>query len=241
MKNIILPIILALLFLSGCNDKTKLRVVSNVEKADVFVDGDKKGNIRIGYAPLLVSSGEHEIMVKKVTSDGEWIYEATATVDAMSDVATVVEVDAEKKATEKRKKRLVDQETQAKKEKELLKQKMWNSTETYTDNKKGIVWKTSPAKWRDQINELSHKYAKKYCEDLEFANSKDWRLPTKYEAYALGKSNNKYKFKDTQGYYWTSSLTDNGKAAYYMIAANYKSTDSLSQNKRVYCVSDIKE
>ena len=105
MKNISLLIMFAL-FISACSDNQKLRVVSDIEQGVISINNEVKGEIRVGYATIMIPSGDHFVEVKKKSKDGEWIYLAKKNITVNKDKTTVIELDTQKIESQYRKDRL---------------------------------------------------------------------------------------------------------------------------------------
>jgi len=85
-----------------------------------------------------------------------------------------------------------------------------------------------------------------YCEKLELANTKDWRLPTKEELKTLfdftrKPVNIKYPFANTQeSRYWSSTTANHGKAYYADFDLGRYSRAKVEKQYFVLCVRDKK-
>lgn len=189
----------ALLLLVGCGDDSKVRVIADLEKATVFVDNKALSQVRIGYATLMLASGEHTIKVEKLSSDGEWLYHASKTVTISSDKTNYVELETIKKdETQKRKDRIAQEEKAAKELAEKIareaaekKKRMWESSEVVEDEKFDIIWQNiMPEEKMRQVDAVT------YCENLKFAKMEQWRLPTIGEALSIS-NQEKLKYKGT--------------------------------------------
>jgi len=91
-----------------------------------------------------------------------------------------------------------------------------NGDNTVTDSKTGLQWVKDHAAVPGFAEELTWKDAIKACKELDFAEHKDWRLPTVEELrsiidYARGAKKNEPAidtkfFPDTKcSWYWTST------------------------------------
>ncbi len=76
---------------SGCSSENRVRIVSELENADIIVNDKKVGQIRIGYSTILLPSGEHKIAVEKVTNDGEWLFKAEQTIYVSSNKLDIID------------------------------------------------------------------------------------------------------------------------------------------------------
>jgi hypothetical protein len=188
-----LSIVFISLLFSACSSESKVRVVADLEKADVLVDGKKLAQIRIGYSTFSLPTGEHKIRVEKYSKDKEWEYISNKTVEIKPDIVNYVEFGTiEKKPTKKRLDRIAKEEA----DKKAYLASLWNSKDIVEDSELGVIWQdiTPNEKYTNTKN------MKKYCENLEFAQMKDWRLPNYFEmATALKKDSILKKLYD-KGY-----------------------------------------
>lgn len=102
--------ILVFFFLAGCGDERVLRVVSDIERGVVSVDQKNIGEIRVGYATAMVSSGVHQVEVKLDSKDGEWVFVGSGEVNMEADKATVIELETKKVPSKLREERLAKEE-----------------------------------------------------------------------------------------------------------------------------------
>jgi hypothetical protein len=180
MKMVLL--VLFLLISTGCSEKEEFRVriiadiefnVISIENAIVSVDGKKLSNIRIGYARLLLEKGKHKITVKKLSANGEWLYINKQDIDVQKNIN--LKFSLKKEATEKRRNRIAQDAI----DEENARLALWNSKEVFSQAKQNLMW----------VDNLIEKYsvskASAYCESLEFAQYKDWRLPNLIELSLL--------------------------------------------------------
>jgi hypothetical protein len=191
-----LLVLLMLLFGCGSGENCKIRVVSDIERGAVYVDNIQVGEIRVGYATAMVSSGDHLVEVKRESSDGEWFYSATENVTTINNETSILEVKSKKSETQKRKDRLanekklrIEEENRIQRELEEKRISLWNSEEVFKDDASGLVWQDTSGRPK-----LTFKKAEDYCEDLEFSGRKDWRLPSLNEALRLSAQSKSLKF-----------------------------------------------
>ncbi len=112
------------------------------------------------------------------------------------------------------------------------------STDTVIDDQRALMWQDS-----EEVPMLIWKESLKYCEDLEFANHEDWRLPNKEELDSLVDIKRKLpainkEFENTISYrYWSSTERSEKKAAWY-VNFSYGQKDGYYKTKksRVLCV-----
>lgn len=231
MKKNYLLIFTLLLFFVGCGDDAKVRVVADLEKADVIVNGKKKAQIRIGYASLKLPSGKHEIVVQKNTPDGEWIFSSKQSVDIVEDKINYVEFGTiEPQESQKRKDRIALEIKQREEAQALEIKQLWESTDTVVDEKFGVIWQNIIPKYR-----LKKPEAEQYCNNLGFAGQKGWRLPTIAESLSIN-NQDKLKYKK---YRLTSESVRRGNTLYYQgidknkIEVHFQNSDAL-----FLCVKD---
>jgi len=214
-----------------------LRVISDIEKGTVLVDGVESGSIRIGYATVMLPSGNYDVTVKKLSSDAEWLFKAKKVVEVGSDGITVAELTTIKTATKKRKDRLAKAEKELKEAKRRIaelreKQRLaqWNSKSFFADPKTKLIWMNI------SLVEQEISVARAYCKNMEFAGSKEWRLPSMIElsSLSLTKLNVDKKF--------LSSDIDKSKSSLRPRLLNTKNTlDSITYSSRKHvfrCVRD---
>lgn len=209
---------------TGCGSENKVRIISDIENADVTIDGKIKSSIRIGYAKFLLKDGEHTVLIEKPSLDGEFIYTGKKTFNVESGKISNIEVETQKVLTQKGKER-AEKELKIQKEleeklalekenyeklREENRVKLWNSTEVFQNN--AFIWEDSSS----SIEKIVWEKAKERCENLEFAASKEWRLPTKKELLELYKYKDLLKYKST-GDYWTSEAS----SEYYRVTVGF--------------------
>jgi hypothetical protein len=232
MRKISLLIIIVL-FSYGCSDNKKLRVVSDLERGIVSIDSEVKGEIRIGYATFMVSSGDHSVEVKKLSKDGEWIYLANKNVSMAKENTTIVTLETKKIATQQREERLA----QIAKKKEEKRLQLWNSTAFIVDKRNKLVWEQPfPSK------KLKWEPAKQYCAKLEFGGSDNWRLPSKNELDTLVELSKEDKIvhPSIDPRYWSSTDPRPSWPRPYYVNIKTGSSQSWYSNRELYvsCVRD---
>jgi hypothetical protein len=243
-RYIALFITIIILF-SGCGSENKVRIISDIENGEVTIDGKLKSSIRIGYSRFLLSEGEHTVLIEKPSLDGEWIFTGKKTFQIEADKVSNIEVETEKILTQKGKERVarelkIQRELEEKlalekeeqeKQMEIARINLWNSTEVFQNN--GFIWEDS-----SKVKEyMLWEEANNRCNNLEFAGSKEWRLPTKKELLEL------YKNKDSlnnlsANNYWTSQSS----SQYYRVTVNFYNASviglGMRTDNRSRCVRD---
>ncbi|NVJ52821.1 MAG: DUF1566 domain-containing protein [Campylobacteraceae bacterium] len=222
LKSFLSIVFITLLF-SACSSESKVRVVADLEKADVLVDGKKLGQIRIGYSTFSLPTGEHKISVEKYSKNKEWKYISSKSVEIKADNINYVEFEKiEKKPTQKRLDRLAKEEA----DKKAYLASLWNSKEIVEDEDAGVFWQNiEPNKISYKIHNQKKEMIN-YCQNLEFAQMKEWRLPTHTEMDSILKSKKLSKI----GKYHRDNKWHGGEHSYFAYK-NYAS-------KYFLCVHD---
>ena len=63
-KTIVFSFFLSVVFIA-CNSEKKVRIVSDVEQGEIFINDKRVAQIRISYATLFLEEGNHHIFIKK--------------------------------------------------------------------------------------------------------------------------------------------------------------------------------
>ncbi len=205
--NKILLLLSMVIVLAGCDDNSKVRIISDLEKETVFIDGDKNGSIRVGYKTVMLPVGEHTVLVEKLSKNGEWLYRAQENFKVAPEVITYVNLVTKKIATEKRIARLAKEE-QLRKDRaakrayknKIAAEKLWKSKEIFVDKVTLSVWEDS----KHTVQKIKWYDAEKYCKNLKFSGSSNWRLPIREELKALYARQKELKFV-VKGTYWSTS------------------------------------
>lgn len=121
---------------------------------------------------------------------------------------------------------------------EKKRQAIWMSKEIYVDDAKRLVWQDDTD---TQTLGKDWKNANEYCSNLEFAESKDWRLPTKNELLDLYAKKANLKNMNPK-YYWSSTVaSDNNSSAWDVnFKYGYTFANEKSKELNIRCVHDIK-
>ena len=145
-----------------------------------------------------------------------------------------------------RKKAIEDDIAKALAEKEAIKEAeriaLWNATGTFTDVENGLIWEDSPITGKNNWHfdgklsfEKGNVQELDYCDKLEFAKIKNWKMPTVEQLKLLFQSKSKLKHLNTKKAY----LANNGKAIVYFWnypeVGYYKSTS----DRNIRCVAKL--
>jgi hypothetical protein len=114
---------------------------------------------------------------------------------------------------------------------EITRINLWNSTEVFQNN--GFIWEDS-----SKVKEyMVWEEANNRCNNLEFAGSKEWRLPTKKELLELYKNKDSLKNLSANNY-WTSQSS----SQYYKVTVNFYNASviglGIRTDNRSRCVRD---
>jgi len=135
-------------YLNYFDSSEKVRIVGDVEEAAVLIDGEKVGEIMLGYNTQMLKPKKYDIKLEMLSKDGEWLYSGSKTIEVKDGVVGIVEVITTKNETPKRINR-IKKETEIalineKNELEDLAKKGLkyevNSDGTITDVNLGITW-----------------------------------------------------------------------------------------------------
>ncbi len=261
MKLKLAILMMTTILFTGCfKEDGQIRIKSDIENAIIYIDGDKKGMTGDGYTTIIIEEGDHKVRIYK-EKNKEWYYEGTQDVFIGANSSVKVKIDTDKKATEYRIERLVQEKKEreirlAKDKKERVNKKnIWNlkysKYEVYADYENQLVWQNNNdvnnirKQWVSTINYKAKNYmntygdtATTYCENLKFADFTDWRLPTRNELTDLYKR--KIHLNGSSNYYWSSTTYPNYKYAALMIHASdgYEGSDPKKAIHSVRCVRD---
>lgn len=217
-----------------------VRIIAELEDADVYVNGQKVSTILLGYSPQNLQPGSYDIKVKQVTEDKEWLFSGSASVDVSSLIN--VEIDIKKEPTEKRTARLKE-EARIKEEKRLA---LWNSKAYIKDDYMMLYWEDMPKNASitgSKEGKLDLGYAKKFCQQLAFAKSENWRMPTFEEAASLSRVADKLSHLQSIKYYKKISkgimhIAKYDKKGFYAYLPNTWHTDYIGGRLPFKCVRD---
>jgi hypothetical protein len=110
MKNLFtskLVMILSILLLSGCFEPTgKVRIRTDINDAELFIDGELKAPIGKDFIELELVASEHKIEVKSLSENEEWRYYGSENVTIIENVTIETKISTSSSETQKRIKRI---------------------------------------------------------------------------------------------------------------------------------------
>ncbi len=102
-----LVFIVAALMLSGCfTPEGTLRIKTDRDGLDLFVDGERKVKVNKTFLEIKLDVGERKLKIEGVSKDGEWRYKGEKTVEIVKDSLVEIYISTSRKETEKRLARL---------------------------------------------------------------------------------------------------------------------------------------
>ena len=188
-------------YLDYFDSSETLRIISNEEDANVYINTDNVGQILLGYFTLKLEPGEYAIKVEKFTEDGEWQLTATKNTQVKENLVNIVELALQKSATKQRQTRITAETAKAKlaEEKELTFLKKQgieysiNADGTVTDVQNSLVWMRCALdqKWNaytciadSTFKNIDQAFNAKNAEAASLGEQK-WRIPTITELKTL--------------------------------------------------------
>lgn len=247
MKKIIFGVILFLMMSSLFAGQGKIRVSSDQEGAYIYVNGKKKAIMTgEGFTSILLEEGEYMVKVTK-EKNKYYDYIASKKIFVGEDTSTKLKFKLKKGLKLEVKAKWEAELEEYKKtisKRDVQKRKRWvRKGDVVVDRKLGLVWQD------DKTNQKTWKDAKKYCNNLEFAGYRNWRLPSYNELITIV-DYDKYDpaivpvFENiSKGSYSTDNRVKNGSNFIYGI--NFKtgrveySGDCNQCFQQVRCVANI--
>ncbi|GGP67609.1 hypothetical protein GCM10009347_36400 [Shewanella algicola] len=100
-------ILICLFTLTACFGPTgKVRLKTDIDNAELFIDGEAKSPIGKDLIELELSAENHRFEIKALSENGEWRYYGSEDILIPEDVIIEKKINTKSVATEKRKKRL---------------------------------------------------------------------------------------------------------------------------------------
>lgn len=168
----------------------RILLVTDMDDADVYIDGDKVGNTTLGYFRQKIGSGDYTISLKYVTPSGLASYSGSKNISLNSGSVTVstLKIKGGKKQTG-------------------LHGALKSSDKVFFDNKSGLFF----------LDDMSKRYsslgaAKKFCKNLSIEGATNWRVPTDEELKIMRTFKEQFKdYRKVMNHkypmYWSSTKT----------------------------------
>ncbi len=240
-------ILVTAMLLTGCfKEEGQVRIISDVQNAIIYIDGDKKGMTGDGYTTIILEEGEHKVRVYKERGE-EWYYEGVKNVFVGAKSSVKINISTSSKPTGFRLARLAREKKaeeerlarEKKAEKERLAREKKAEEERLAREKKESILRgkkfglssypkdtfydtDTKRMWQDDENngntslEKDWSSANSYCKNLSIGEYSDWRLATKNELINLYKHKSNLQNIGSDNY-WSSTTYENNNDSVWIL------------------------
>ncbi len=238
MKKVLFSMVLIFVTSTLMAKEGKVMIHYKGENATLYVDGKKSIKLTEEITPLMLEEGDHVLkVVKSINEQCEKHGEKEVYVSSSGSLNVMFKFEKKLEPTEAYRK-VLDK-------KDSIKLQRFHRTKhnTVNDTKLGLMWQDDeyPSRSKRDLNG-----ANKYCQELEFSNFDDWRVPT-YEELLTIVDYDRYDsaivplFKNTfPKRYWSSSQDVSAPDYAWVIDFGQGKTSTTIKSRRHYvrCVRE---